>query len=528
MKTFLELSKEQKEKPVLTERASSVVYHVTQPEAMASIAKTNSFMLTSYLGTSAEIQATKLIGDIPKTKSGIPKYFYMSVSRTPLINYGENYPIRFVLDGDKINQNMEAGAFNYWAVIKAFSGAGRKFGDRFEAEDRIFSDKNTIKNANKYIRAIHIFLSHDSPNTITKKEFDGLVAAAEYAKKFNIPLHLFQPWKKDEYRRGDTRVSIEGKDAFEMIGRLIPTTGNRFTYPPDKPSILDFLIRAALTNDEMVLYKTDNEIYHFKEMQRNYYPSIAANRMANQYQGTLDRYRKPENEINYDKVAWITRMLALNKMSLTDYMMFLFNKFPDKFRTDYEEKNGADARLELDRGESWPSKNERLAAIKKFKVPKEPVPMMENTSTMKSFKEFLSEGSALDIVPNADDSDGFITKNELRAIETLVDALFKQVGMDISFTKHFYDRVNDARNGKPITTVELMSLFRKSYAKYGKELAKLSPDIEGVLKDVNSSINVPFVLNWDNRNQELDLVAKTVMRKRDFMSDTKFYTVTGR
>lgn len=147
---------------------------------------------------------------------------------------------------------------------------------------------------------------------------------------------------------------------------------------------------------------------------------------------------------------------------------------------------------------------------------------------MKSFIEFITEGSALDIVPNADDSDGFITKDELRAIETLVDALFKQVGMDVSFTKHFYDRVNDERNGKPITTSELMSLFRKSYAKYGKELAKLSPDMEGILKDVNTNINAPFVLHWDDRNQELDLVLKTVMRKKNFMSDTKAYTVTGR
>lgn len=147
---------------------------------------------------------------------------------------------------------------------------------------------------------------------------------------------------------------------------------------------------------------------------------------------------------------------------------------------------------------------------------------------MKPFLEFIVEGSALDIVPNADDTDGVITKEELGAIETLVDGLFKQVGMDVQFTKHFYDRLNDERNGKAITTSELMSLFRKSYAKYGKELSKMSPDIEGILKDMNTNVNVPFVLNWDSHNQELDLVAKTVMRKKNFMSDTKAYPVTGR
>lgn len=151
---------------------------------------------------------------------------------------------------------------------------------------------------------------------------------------------------------------------------------------------------------------------------------------------------------------------------------------------------------------------------------------------MKRFKQFceenLREGSALDIVPGADDSDGFITKQELKAIETLVDSLFKKVGMDVRFTTHFYDRVNDARNKKPITTAELMGLFRKAFSKYGEQLSKSSPSIEGVIKDINTSINVPFVLDWDDKNQELDLVTKTVMRKKDFMSDTPFYTLTGR
>jgi len=147
---------------------------------------------------------------------------------------------------------------------------------------------------------------------------------------------------------------------------------------------------------------------------------------------------------------------------------------------------------------------------------------------MKPFLEFIAENSVLDVVPSADDTDNFITKDELKAIETLVDSLFKQVGMDVAFTKHFYDRLNDERNGKPISTSELMALFRKSYAKYGQALSKMSPDIEGVLKDINTSINVPFILKWDDSKQELDLVAKTVMRKKNFMSDTKMYTVTGR
>jgi hypothetical protein len=35
---------------------------------------------------------------------------------------------------------------------------------------------------------------------------------------------------------------------------------------------------------------------------------------------------------------------------------------------------------------------------------------------------------------------------------------------------------------------------------------------------MRSDINVPFVLNWDPRSQVLDLVAKTVMRKKNFQT----------
>jgi hypothetical protein len=65
-------------------------------------------------------------------------------------------------------------------------------------------------------------------------------------------------------------------------------------------------------------------------------------------------------------------------------------------------------------------------------------------------------------------------------------------------------------------------MFRKSYGKYGKKIAELGADAEAVINDMQSNINMPFVLKWDSRSQELDLVAKTVMRKKNFMTpDTK-------
>jgi len=107
-----------------------------------------------------------------------------------------------------------------------------------------------------------------------------------------------------------------------------------------------------------------------------------------------------------------------------------------------------------------------------------------------------------------------ITKRDLDQIEKYADKLFGVVGIDVEFTRHFMDRVNDARNKAPITTSELVRLFKQSFKKYGKKIAKLGPDAEAVINDMKTNINMPFVL--DLKGGKLELIAKTVMRKKDF------------
>ena len=116
----------------------------------------------------------------------------------------------------------------------------------------------------------------------------------------------------------------------------------------------------------------------------------------------------------------------------------------------------------------------------------------------------------------------FVSRKDLQQVERYADRLFAAVGIDVEFTRHFLDRVNDERNKQqPISTAELSRLFRLSYKKHGKRIPKLGPKAQAVLHDMETDINMPFVLNID-RKGELDLVAKTVMRKKDFKtSNTK-------
>jgi hypothetical protein len=119
--------------------------------------------------------------------------------------------------------------------------------------------------------------------------------------------------------------------------------------------------------------------------------------------------------------------------------------------------------------------------------------------------------------------DDSLSRADLDNLEVFADKVFGKVGIDVNFTRHFLDRVNDERNIKQITKGELTRLFKQEAKRWAKPIARLGPDAEGTMKDLQTQINLPFVLVWDHNNQELDLIAKTVMRKKDFKThNTEF------
>ncbi len=112
-----------------------------------------------------------------------------------------------------------------------------------------------------------------------------------------------------------------------------------------------------------------------------------------------------------------------------------------------------------------------------------------------------------------------LSKSDLDNVEKYADKLYKSVGVDIEFTRHFLDRVNDERNKRQITVAELIRLFKQAYKKYGKQIPELGDDAQAVLNDMKTDVNMPFVLKWDGK--EFELVAKTIMRKKDFKTSNK-------
>ena len=61
------------------------------------------------------------------------------------------------------------------------------------------------------------------------------------------------------------------------------------------------------------------------------------------------------------------------------------------------------------------------------------------------------------------DSYEFVTPQDLKQIEVYADRLFAKVGIDVEFTKHFLDRVNDERNKKSTFLLNLQDCPKQVY-----------------------------------------------------------------
>ena len=117
-----------------------------------------------------------------------------------------------------------------------------------------------------------------------------------------------------------------------------------------------------------------------------------------------------------------------------------------------------------------------------------------------------------------------VTQKQLNDLERFADRLLDKFGIDVEFTKHFADRMNDDRNKPAITIAELQRVFKKIAKNKAKNIRQ-NPDIEAVLKDIQADLNLPIVINYDSEKDEYEVVNKTIMRKKNFGTSSKVIKV---
>jgi hypothetical protein len=111
------------------------------------------------------------------------------------------------------------------------------------------------------------------------------------------------------------------------------------------------------------------------------------------------------------------------------------------------------------------------------------------------------------------------TSQQLKDLETFADRLLKKYQVDIQFTKHFAERMSDARNVPCIKITELQQFFKKIEKNKAAKI-KAHGDGQAVLVDLQKDLNLPVVI--DIMGDSFEVRMKTIMRKKDFKtSDDK-------
>ena len=112
-----------------------------------------------------------------------------------------------------------------------------------------------------------------------------------------------------------------------------------------------------------------------------------------------------------------------------------------------------------------------------------------------------------------------MAKADMDAVEKYADAQMSPEDVELGKeTDHFFQRLNDPRNGKEISPAELTGFFKRLAKNKKKFLEFLKQYREFVVTDNRSKINIAFIKVANK------LIAKTVMRKADFKSATPVFT----
>ena len=109
---------------------------------------------------------------------------------------------------------------------------------------------------------------------------------------------------------------------------------------------------------------------------------------------------------------------------------------------------------------------------------------------------------------------------EVNDLEKFADRILKKYDVDIEFTKHFVDRMNDPRNNPTIKVSELQKFFKKIQRNKATNIIN-NPDIEAVLKDMSTNLNLPVIIK--KKGNEFEVTNKTIMRKPNFSTTSKVF-----
>jgi hypothetical protein len=258
------------------------------------------------------------------------------------------------------------------------------------------------------------------------------------------------------------------------------TTRNKFLYKKN-PSIKGSYVRLILDGDK---YPIKPYYYYHDEMIDE--PNPKYDQDESEERILLGTKKTIPNATSYIKEIQIILDVIQDNNELLKLVEILIKKYPDLIKLYYKEKE---------------------ITLKDYKI-----------NILPTIEPYY----------NVDENDGSfkyrggpilheMAKSDLNGVEKYADKELNP--LDIEFSKHFFDRLNDPRNNKEISIAELIGFFKRLSRNKNKFIEFLKKYKELVVIDSNTNINIPFV------NQVNQVIAKTVMRKQDFITSNPTITL---
>ena len=117
--------------------------------------------------------------------------------------------------------------------------------------------------------------------------------------------------------------------------------------------------------------------------------------------------------------------------------------------------------------------------------------------------------------------ENYITRDELKQIEPVIDRFFKRFGIDVDFQgkfTHFIERLNDPRNEGTIRLDDLENLFKDLSDEYGQDIVQQFQQNQptAVTSDYQFDvpIHMPFQLEFDRNMGQIKLIPRTIKAQR--------------
>lgn len=197
--------------------------------------------------------------------------YYLSTSRTRTGKYHiENsmYSVLIELDGRLLSNNLTGEPMDYWGADFRRAANGS-----YEQEDRIYSNKDTIKDASKFVNRVDILIAPDGRDSQVQNKL--VLDLVSILKKKGIPVRLYKD-NRDWITGSGNTVSFE-----ELISYDRPEvkTISREQTDDDRYMNMRSTMGAKPKNDLGLIYKAmvvdDKNLFTSEEWHR------------------LDRYTRP-------------------------------------------------------------------------------------------------------------------------------------------------------------------------------------------------------------------------------------------